>query len=398
MILELFIHIAFAISTDCLNVINLARGLNMQNLHSDVMDSINNNCCTARGIQCNDVGKVTRIDWNSMGLDGVLNGTALPSGLIDLVLYRNGGIHGQIPDTWPINLNIIDVDNNELYGDISTLPRTMKYVYLGWPDAPGNHFTGSLVLNQPFNLYINDNWITDVQVIDPTELLGCDLSNNPLLGNPNIISLVNKCGQNGLYAASLLPVTISTTKSRFSIMFSISSRFSTFISSTRITSSLAMYKFATESSSKSIVSYSSINSPTATSVVSSDPTATSTSPMTQKYATSSFSAISTTVNMHDVHDEIPITETSAFSKEPGLYFTSVAQYPSNTYETTDQSNEPIISPYGILSLLSGLVLLCLFTFIASKMLKNPKINSKFGRRNSFGTLMTVQTKGTTRTK
>ena len=39
----------------------------------------------------------------------------------------------------------------------------------------------------------------------------CDLSNNPLLGNPNIAGLT-MCTKNGLYSAALLPITRSTTK------------------------------------------------------------------------------------------------------------------------------------------------------------------------------------------
>ena len=46
-------------------------------------------------------------------------------------------------------------------------------------------------------------------MIQDSSVLGtCDLSNNPLLGNPNIDELM--CTKNGLYSAGLLPVTRST--------------------------------------------------------------------------------------------------------------------------------------------------------------------------------------------
>ena len=72
---------------------------------------------------------------------------------------------------------------------------------------PENHFTGSLRLNQPIQLYINDNWITDVVIQDNSTLTSyCDLSNNPLLGNPNIAELTG-CTKSGLYSAEMLPNT-----------------------------------------------------------------------------------------------------------------------------------------------------------------------------------------------
>lgn len=65
-----------------------------------------------------------------------------------------------------------------------------------------------MVLFQPTRVFINNNWITDVIVYE-TALLGsnCDLSNNPLLGNPDIANLTS-CTQIGLYSMSLMPSTV----------------------------------------------------------------------------------------------------------------------------------------------------------------------------------------------
>ena len=45
--------------------------------------------------------------------------------------------------------------------------------------------------------------------MDTSTLTTCDISGNPLLGSPSIAALT-MCTQTGLYAASLLPYTIST--------------------------------------------------------------------------------------------------------------------------------------------------------------------------------------------
>jgi len=95
---------------------------------------------------------------------------------------------------------------------------SLNYLYLGSSGSPGNHFTGQVKLNSPSEVRLNYNWITDVLIADTSQLTsGCDISYNPLLGNPNIVNLLGapvNCVQVGLYSASLLPntVTIATTK------------------------------------------------------------------------------------------------------------------------------------------------------------------------------------------
>ena len=101
-------------------------------------------------------------------------------------------------------------------GDLPSFPSTLRHLSLGYPGQPGNHFTGTLRLNRPIELWINDNWITDVVIQDGSVLATsgyyCDLSNNPLLGNPNILGLT-RCFKNGLYSAERNTLTTETTTS-----------------------------------------------------------------------------------------------------------------------------------------------------------------------------------------
>ena len=143
-----------------------------------------------------------------MGLNGIINGTAIPSSVTRLYLHVNA-ITGSIPSALPSGLISLSLDGNQMSGDLPSFPSSLQYFYLGYPGFPGNHFTGTLRLNRPIELYINDNWITDVVIQNSSVLGTCDLSNNPLLENPNIAGLTT-CTKSGLYSASLLPITRST--------------------------------------------------------------------------------------------------------------------------------------------------------------------------------------------
>ena len=118
-------------------------------------------------------------------------------------------MNGSIPSPLPSALRALFVDGNQMTGDVPQLPATLTNLGLGYIGYSGNHFTGSVVLNRPVEVFINNNWITDVVVYDTSQLSYCDLSNNALLGNPDIANLT-MCTQNSLYSANLLPITISS--------------------------------------------------------------------------------------------------------------------------------------------------------------------------------------------
>ena len=83
-------------------------------------------------------------------------------------------------------------------------------------------------MNQPSNLYIYDNWITDIVVYDTSQLgTNCDLSNNPLLGNLDIVNLTSHCATTGLYNASSLPVTVTVLSTSHAKTSSVVSKSST---------------------------------------------------------------------------------------------------------------------------------------------------------------------------
>ena len=82
-------------SEDCTSLINLALGLQINTEQPAKMGKILENCCTAGGVTCTN-NLVTQIYWGSLGLTGILNGSALPPLLqqldlpiINMVLSQN---------------------------------------------------------------------------------------------------------------------------------------------------------------------------------------------------------------------------------------------------------------------------------------------------------------------
>ena len=263
----LFVH---AVSIDCFNTIQLAHDLGIPSCQPTIWTQLQLDCCTASGITCVS-DAVSQIDWPYMGLNGSINvisnnltylnlyGNQItgvippvwPSTLEFLYLGVNL-LTGSIPDTFPnalVNLNLADNQlnggipltlpnnliflflhrniltghipmilpsslvwlftyENQLFGELQIFSLTLQFIHLGYPGTNGNHFTGTLYLNKPFEFLINDNWITDVVIRDMSLISRCDLSNNPLLGNPNIVNLTI-CTQSGLYNASRLAFTIT---------------------------------------------------------------------------------------------------------------------------------------------------------------------------------------------
>ena len=310
-------------SPDCLDVINLAVGLEMNSTSPTEMDILKNDCCSSTHLVCTLIGGVKRvkeINWNSkeVTLTGFINGSALPQALTKLRLNQNE-IVGHLPTTWPKGMMHIEVNKNYLYGDISQVifPPTMQILQLGWPNEYGNHFSGTLNLYRPVSVKINHNLITGIQINDTSLLNNCDLSDNPLLGNFKINNLT-QCRMNYLFPAIIPSTTVETVT--------------------------AFITIATIQLVKS-----------------------------------------------ECADTIPGNTTSMtldgkYSKE--VYNTS---QPENS-PTLGSNLDPSASFWVLYALVGGFIGLCILTIVAKMIFKHPKLHSKFGRKNSFGTLNTVNTR------
>ena len=97
--------------------------------------------CEWPGVQCNDEGEVSIIDWTTCNLRGSLHWEYLPSTLEALVLGFNS-LSGTVNFVClPPQLNLLDLGNNKFSGEIAfeKLPRTMKTLFLSF-----NRFSGEV--------------------------------------------------------------------------------------------------------------------------------------------------------------------------------------------------------------------------------------------------------------
>ena len=399
-------------STDCANVIQFALGLKMDVVNPTLLNQLKLDCCTPIVIPaetklyvtCDSNNRVTEIRWYEMNLNGTINGTAIPIALTYISLASNlltGSIPnslpsslkylflsdnlltGSIPSNLPPGLTHLYVRGNFMTGDLPIFPNSLQYLRLGFPGMRFNHFTGILRLNAPLELYINDNWISGIVIYDYSRLTSanCDLSNNPLFGNPHISNLTF-CIQLSLYNASSLPITVSTAQSSvFTSLSRISSKFNLPIASfIKTTSKVSLITIFERTLTKTISIYSqplATRSPITSSLI-----------LNQNNESISRNHFSIIPTFEPIATELILNalKTTTFSVAKGID------------SDTSSTGPDIASSFLIFGAVCGLIFLCILVVACGFIIKHPTIKSKFGRKNSYGTLNTVNTNITVRTK
>ena len=114
---------------------------------------------------------------------------------------------GSLPDPLPAGLSYFHAYSNLMSGNLPKMPFAMNSLGL----SSGNKFTGKLELQQPADFSVADMFINDIIVHNTSFLTNCDISNNPLLGNSNILNLT-VCTQNGLFTPSIASFTSIASK------------------------------------------------------------------------------------------------------------------------------------------------------------------------------------------
>src|SRR5689334_20934346 len=87
-----------AVSIDCPNIVNLGLGLNLNKAQPSIWSAIQSDCCvTAQTkVTCDGSQRAIQLNWDLLGLNGTINGTAIPSKMLYLYLMSNQ-INGSIP-------------------------------------------------------------------------------------------------------------------------------------------------------------------------------------------------------------------------------------------------------------------------------------------------------------
>eukprot|EP00835_Amoeboradix_gromovi_P002447 NODE_139_length_17940_cov_0.254190.p4 type:complete len:399 gc:universal NODE_139_length_17940_cov_0.254190:7117-5921(-) len=178
--MTLFFYIAYSLSVDCPDMINLASTLNMDIKQRVRMNRIKLDCCgSSTGITCVNQ-RVTEIQWSALGLNGFINESAITSEIQNLYLYSNFDIHGAVPDNLPSKLRRLQLNSNSLNG---TIPRisTPNLLVLRLFD---NKLTGNIpeLPNALTEAYLNKNLLTGNFPSVPPTLESLSLSSNLLSG------------------------------------------------------------------------------------------------------------------------------------------------------------------------------------------------------------------------
>ena len=155
---------------------------------------------------------------------------SLPSNLSQLVIYNNL-LGGLLPEFYSSALTDITIHTNQFVGPIPRLPSTLiKFLLYGplnaingsVPTIPntvtdlrinGLRLNGSLEVNTPSFLKIENNFISNLTIKNTTNLVvaNCDISNNPLSNSTQALALTGICTKNNLYQSQLFTTQLKTT-------------------------------------------------------------------------------------------------------------------------------------------------------------------------------------------
>ena len=299
---------------------------------------------------------LTYLDLSTNTFSGSI--PALPTGL-QTGLFNSNQFTGTIPSPLPSTLGTLRLDGNQMTGGIPIIPVSLQRFYIGYPAKPGNHFTGGFTIQKPIDLYINSNYITDVIVNDNSALLAghCDLSNNPLFGNPNI-AVLTVCSKIGLYSAALLPITISVSA----------------VSSTTAKSTSTTSVIKTTTQSLTFSSIPSLVSKTTSQVASISSFKTLTSSF--QTATQSLVLVSTTFTILEPNFEIETTSSQIYSS----YLTQNSIESGQPYETKFRVvASPIFQPMPLNHTINALLEVIIRLLVNSSIIIWILITSPFGR-------------------
>ena len=407
--------LVFSAANDCSKVVTIAFALGMNTKNPSMYSSLNLNCCSnpaTLGVTCHgssSTSTVTEIDWSAKGLTGSLSSNLIfPSSLTKLALQRNLEIKGDLlfMANLPNGILYLDMNNNQLTGFIPIVSPSLKYLSLynnqltgavpqipagieslllsmnplsgDMPTIPASvnvleiHHTqlsGSIQLSKPITIYIDYTQISFI-AIDDASLLNtgiCHLGQSLLFYN-DIAHLNGIC--------DLAEITMTRPKS--------TSVRTTATLSTKASILLTISNAKASLGSSIFLKVNQIT--TSTSILTSRATPTAPAIITSMLlVTTSFAKLN--LNSSMTFSNTSVDSVSSVAKY-GLTESQIGKDDTNPSESTLVQFVPDI--YFFVAI-GSFVVLVFAVLIASRFLKTTNTKSKFGRKNSFGTLNTVAT-------
>ena len=421
---------------------NLPSGLITINLNSNrIIGNLNTVTSSPSNIQNFDFGG-NAINGNMVGIPNTmitfnLTGNQItgsiqniPATLISFEMGKNQ-LSGAIP-ALPAYLQVLDLSNNELVGSLPVLPSTLTIIVLN-----DNLLNGAVIVNAPTILNIGNNQFTSISVANASNLQpdSCDLGNT-FIDYTQVGMLYNVCNTFGLAGSTYLHTSKTTTKISTSSIASASTKTTSLSMSTTIlkshsttstifasttmlasssstSSNFAITPTTTSSSTVSIKQTSSVlvhttiwTKTTSSSSVIIPPIPTSliffktSAPVPQSIVASLLSTGSVTTSTREKYPWGSSTKSTlqiSHSNETDFsffdFYSSISTAAPNESEFVPSLNPDLDIGIGIYLAVGGLFLSVILTIAAGIYFKNPTINSKFARKNSFATLQTYTTKG-----
>ena len=277
------------------------------------------------------------------------------------------------------NIQYVDLSNNKIDSPAPHFPSSLTFLNLS-----NNTFSGHLNLESASDLYIANNQISVISIANSSLLTtdNCDLSNN--LFYLEDVSALN-CVKN------LLNKRTTTASSQLQSSLAKSS----VSSDTRTSMTTTHYVTSQVSTSSTTVD----KTKTITTIV--DGTIKTTNQFSIKFTSGSTHIASTTSDLYSpiTSNSLVLNPTLVFDEDSiisqDLNKTTHSTFSSIFVVDTNESNaatrlEPVDTML-IFYLIGALAVTIVLLLIASKLFKKPLTKSKYGRKNSFGTLNTVNT-------
>ena len=330
------------------------------------MNQLNVDCCNSTGVVCT-LGRVTSIKWESMNLAGTINSSAIPNALVTLSLLNNG-IGGSISG-YPSTLQTVDFCYNKISG-----PMPPFHTNLIKADYCSNLFIGTIPR-------MNDK----LEFLNLWNCVG-------LYGNieyfPNKLRHINVAGN---YMNGTLPYIPRLLAQLY-------------LYNNDFTGSIVVYQPTQLHLEFNYFSFISICDTTklqfcdlTNNLIYSDTVANLTGKCTG-ILTRSASAMAVATKLTENPDYCLDSTISSTFTSTSHDFTTAFMVPNLTTQSASANIENTNTPISLLDLsfpvlaaiLFGIfILLFIGLLLAKRYLKSPQINSKFARRHSDGTLMTV---------
>eukprot|EP00835_Amoeboradix_gromovi_P002158 NODE_116_length_19003_cov_0.233707.p3 type:complete len:531 gc:universal NODE_116_length_19003_cov_0.233707:16928-18520(+) len=384
-------------------------------------------------------GGLVHLELNNNNLFGSIP-TILPQELTHLDLSSNN-LQSNVPQNLPFTLKYLSLHTNRLTGTFYSMLYGITYL-----DLHRNQLSGTLTAYFLQFLNIRDNQFTDVNVIQKFSLtpLTCDLSNNPLdMTNPHIASLTMCIISQRSDSDSSTMVETDTILSSSVVNEQSTNVFTSFTIDADKKSMVSKHNLVQDSDSftastatfpksKSVEESLSYPNSSRTEELISFALSSASSSSVSKYSTKKEDENKGTSKQAEYlsFEEIEWHSTAKSSKTSKNESKNTDEIKSINYRTVFKSSlmstvdwnsayasmsyddytatvpdvdaakrvstiqELLNSPNILYIAAGGLLAAILLVFVAAKVFKHPKMNSKFGRKNSYGTLNTVASRRT----